>query len=364
MKFKFIKKYFIGLSLIALGSLSFIACSGTNKKKSNTTETAKDSLKVIKVDPANFVTDGVTVTIVPCTLSNGTKTDCYQIVANSIPSDHQVGPWCPTNISDDATAGGIWLENGEVYDVDGEFIKDLATFYDDSTWLMYDNQGDIFVTNSLEDCENAANPNVGEEYKNFCVECLPSYITEVSPSFLIPVTPILQETPILFSSGPRGPKPSEEADGHQPPERPRNGERPEHPDRPEHPRGNNIPSSRGVALNGIEFSAPAPTDNILSAYTLAPFDDAGGHINVHQGYHYHAATGFSTKIKQEDGHAALIGYALDGIGIYELKDINGNEASGLDKLRGHSDNTRGYHYHVDKAGSNNFINGLKGAYPN
>jgi hypothetical protein len=30
------------------------------------------------------------------------------------------------------------------------------------------------------------------------------------------------------------------------------------------------------------------------------------------GYHYHAATGKSTKISQSDGHLAMIGYALDG----------------------------------------------------
>ena len=274
MKSNIHQKYFIGISLIVLSAFCLTSCSGINKK--NTTETTKDGLKVIKVDPSNFVKDGVTVTVVPCTLSDGTKTDCYQIVTSSIPSDHEVGPWCPTNISDDATAGGIWLENGEVYDVDGEFIKNMATFYNDSTWLMYDSHGDVFVTNSEEDCINAANPNVGEEYKNFCVECLPSYITEVSSSFLIPVTPVLQEKPILFSSGPRGPAPGGK-DGHERPKRPENGERPEHPDMPPHLEGN-IPSTRGVALNGIEFSAPAPTDNILSAYTLAPFDDAGGHM--------------------------------------------------------------------------------------
>ncbi|MBK7291398.1 MAG: hypothetical protein IPI78_14820 [Chitinophagaceae bacterium] len=31
--------------------------------------------------------------------------------------------------------------------------------------------------------------------------------------------------------------------------------------------------------------------SILAAYTLAPLDDNGGHINTHVGYHYHAATG-------------------------------------------------------------------------
>tara|TARA_R110002049_G_scaffold307084_1_gene506742 strand:+ start:6336 stop:7085 length:750 start_codon:yes stop_codon:yes gene_type:complete len=247
-----------------------------------------------------------------------------------------MGPWCPSNISDDATAGGIWLDGGLVHDVDGDFIKNLATFYNDTTWRMYDANGDIYITDTEQDCINAANPNVGAAYQNFCVECIPSYIANVSQTFLIPVTPILLNDAVFFSTGggpggPGGP-------------------------------GSSIPSTRGIALNGIEFSAPAPVNNILSAYTLAPFDDAGGHINVHQGYHYHAATGVSYSVAQTDNHASLIGYAIDGHGIFERLDSNGNEPADLDPCRGHSDDIRGYHYHVDEAGKNNFINCIKGAY--
>ncbi|MDO6425119.1 YHYH protein, partial [Saccharophagus degradans] len=76
------------------------------------------------------------------------------------------------------------------------------------------------------------------------------------------------------------------------------------------------PSVRGIAFNSVVFDAPAPVSNILGAYTLAPFDDAGGHINLAAGYHYHAATGVSTQIAQDDGHTGMIGYALDGYGMY------------------------------------------------
>lgn len=315
--------------LVSLSLLGFSCTSCTSKTADEETETAV----VVPVNASFFTTAGgsVTITTVPCTLSDGTTTDCYEIVTNSTPSDHAMGPWCPDTITDTAESGGIWLEDGEVYDVDGAFIENMATFYNDSNWLMYDANGNVFVTETEDDCINAANPNVGEEYQNFCVECLPSYITNISQSFLIPITPVLQNSATFFATGPGG-------------------------------MGSNVPSTRGIALNGVEFSAPAPVDNILGAYTLAPFDDAGGHINVHQGYHYHAATGFSTKVTQTDGHAALIGYALDGHGIFELEDTDGNQATDLDALRGHTDDNRGYHYHVDAAGSNNFINGLKGAY--
>jgi len=290
----------------------------------------------VDVDASLFQTDGngLTITTVDCTLSDGTATQCYEIVTNSTPSGHSMGPWCPENIADDASAGGIWLEGGEVYDVDGAFVENMATFYNDETWQMYDANGDIFVTETEEDCINAANPNVGDAYRNFCVECLPSYITSVSNTWLIPVTPVFQTNPTEYQMGPGGPG------------------------------GNAAPSTRGLALSGVEFSAPAPVNNILGAYTLAPFDDAGGHINVNQGYHYHAATGISHSVEQSDGHAPLIGYALDGYGIYSAEDANGNAPTDLDDCRGHSDDVRGYHYHVDEAGNNNFINCLHGAYAN
>lgn len=321
--------------------VTFESCEAPNGYVDNADDSNdNDSTNRITVDveESHFTSANTeqTITLVPCTLSDGTVTECYQIETVSTPgTDHQMGPWCPTNISDDSNAGGIWLEGGEVHDVDGAFIENMATFYGDNTWKMYDANGDIYVTETLEDCMNAANPNVGEEYKNFCVECLPSHIGNITQTWLIPVTPVWVDNPVDFGmAGPPG-------------------------------MGNQGPSTRGVALNGVEFSAPAPVNNILRAYTLAPFDDAGGHINVGgQGYHYHAATGISYSVEQNDGHAPLIGYALDGHGIYGRFDENGEEPTDLDECRGHYDEIRGYHYHVDNAGNNNFINCLHGAYVN
>ena len=324
----------ISLLLLFMMQLTMISC---NKEESSAdTDTIIDVTGAdLPVDAALFLADGTNFTIstVNCTLSDGTVTTCYEIVTNGLPTDHNMGPWCPDNISDGAEAGGIWLEGGEVHDVDGEFIKNMADFYQDDTWLMYDSNGDIYKTETEDDCANAANPNVGAEYKNFCVECLPSYITNLTHTYKIPVIPVKLDSPISFGM----------AGG---------------------PGGGGGPSVRGVAFNGVPFDAPAPTNAILSAYTLAPFDDAGGHINLNAGYHYHAATGVSTEIAQSDGHAAMIGYAMDGYGIYENINADGTEPSDLDACRGHSDETRGYHYHVDVAGNNNFIDCLSGAYVN
>lgn len=357
------------LKTITLG-LVMAFTMGCKSNKTNKNATTEDNV-TISVKSDHFLPGGLAepISIVKRTLSDGSTGDCYKIVVTATPTDHDMGPWCPDNISEDATAGGIWLSDGEVYDVDGAFIQNLATFYDDDTWMLYDSEtGEITKTKTLQECEDAANPNVGEEYENYCVECLPSYVADVSHTYYIPVTPKKAITPYVFARGPgggalggRGPG---GPDGLGRPERPGGPEgRPEGGDR-RGPEGGSAmgPSDRGLAFNGVVFNAPAPVDNILNAYTLAPFDDAGGHINLAAGYHYHAATGLSKKIEQADKHAAMIGYAFDGYGIFENTDANGQEYTDLDESRGHYDETRGYHYHVDKAGNNNFINGLRGVY--
>lgn len=309
----------------------FNACS--KDEGDSTTETATDGTVVINVVSSNFLPAGLRepITIVSKTLSDGSTADCYKIVTTSLATDHTMGPWCPSNIADDASKGGIWLEGGEAYDVDGAFVKNMATFYKDNTWMMYDAiTGKITKTSTKTECQEAANPNVGAQYKNYCVECLPSYVADLSHTYYIPVTPKKASSPIAFGNGPMS----------------------------------TGPSSRGLAFNGVVFDAPAPTSVILAAYTLAPFDDAGGHINLAAGYHYHAATGLTTKILQSDNHAAMIGYTMDGYGMYEHFDSTGKAYTDLDASLGHYDATRGYHYHVDYKGKNNFINSLHGVYVN
>ena len=304
--------YFIGYALIAL------SCG-----KTTSTSTVEDAV-VIEVNPAYFLQAGLaeSITVVNRTLSNGTSVACYKIVSNNTPTDHAQGPWCPTNINDGADKGGVWFDNGKLYDVDGPFIKNLATFYTNSTWKLYNSAtGAINVTDTKEGCLAAARPDVDPNYKNYCVQCLPSYFPGIKKTYYIPVKPIKASSATTIMG---------------------------------------MGSVVGIAFNGINYDPPAPVQAILGAFTLAPFDDAGGHVNGATGYHYHAATGKSTKIKQTDGHAAMIGYAMDGYGLFENLDESGKESADLDANRGHYDGTRGYHYHVATAGSNSFINSFRG----
>jgi len=247
------------------------------------------------------------ITIEDCTLSAGTDSRCYAITIENPVTDTDIGPFCPTNISDDASQGGIWLDNGKSYDVDGEFMKNLAEFYEDEEWQIYDQTtGDINITENLEECIAAANPNVGEEYKNYCVECMLAYLDEFPKStYYIPVTPVDQETPSSTSG-----------------------------------------DAIGLAFNGVKFEVSAPVENILWAYTIAPFDDCWGHVNPNVGYHYHAyqsdQENCSTHYETEE-HTDFIGFALDGYKIYGQDD----SLTDLDSCGWHYADDLGYHYHID-----------------
>lgn len=269
----------------------------------------------MEVDPSLFLAAGLIgeITEIDCTLSDGSSSNCWQITTRTEPSDHDAGPWCPESASDGEEAGGIWPEGGVAYDVTGAFLDELPTFYEDDAWAVVNEDGSVNRTLTLEECEGAARPDVDPSLQNHCVQCLPEHIQDdIENTYVIPRRPALAASP------------------------------------------GNINGNVGVAFNGIRFDGPAPTAAILAAYTIAAFDDCGGHINPPVGYHYHAVTTEDclTTIDQGDGHPGMIGYAMDGFPMYAMLDADGNEPTGLDGCRGHTDDVRGYHYHVSGPGEN------------
>lgn len=293
------------------------------------------SFVVNDVDPNLFMTDegNMSITLVPCTLSDGTSTECYSIVSRHIPTEHQMGPWCPGHIDDGPEEGGLWIDNGQVYDVDGPFIKNLATFYGDDSWKMHEEDGTVRRFNTRQECERGADPNIEDEFMNMCAQCLPDWV-EAEETYLIPIRPVQQDTYTQLGDGPTLDQPGVQYG----------------------------PLVRGLAFNGVRFDHPADIDIILRGYQIAPVDDAGGHVNNRLGYHYHGDMGFSKRIEQTDGHSAMIGYALDGHGLYAQLDAEGNEPTDLDECRGHYDDIRGYHYHVMPLANNEFLECFYGAW--
>ena len=302
------------ISALLFATLFITGCSSSQKSNPDT------SVKTIPVNTDYLIKENFIGEIKTQEVNlRGVSTLCYVIKSNSQATEHPMGPWCPKHIDEGAEKAGIWFKDGKVYDVSGHFIAELDEFYKDEKWHLYREDGSIKVTATKEGCLAAAKPDVEEEYQNYCVECLPEYFKHQITTFYIPVNPVYQQSSSRFGRG-----------------------------------------GIGIAFNGVKFDPPAPTNAILAAHTIAPLDDHGGHVNPHGGYHYHAATGSTKEIEQEDAHAPQIGYAIDGFAIFALLDKNGEEPKALDECGGHVDETRGYHYHAGTPGGNQIIKCLHG----
>lgn len=252
--------------------------------------------------------------LVDCTLSGGSKAKCFSITLKLEPSGIKTGPWCPRHVSDGPDKAGIWLNGGEVHDADGAFVKNLSEFYADPGWQMFDpTTGKVRVTDTKQSCAAAARPDVDPKYQNHCVECQTSYMEPgMTTTYVIPLRPVDVARPA-----------------------PRVGR-----------------EGVGISFNGAKLDAPAPLNAILDAHALAPFDDCGGHVNLHVGYHIHAVTGCLKEIKSIENHAPVIGIAMDGYLMHSRLDSKGQVATDLDRCGGHSTEGLGYHYHVAHPGQN------------
>ncbi|MBU2952677.1 YHYH protein [Marinobacter sp. F3R08] len=306
------------LAATAVSVLTLAGCSGFPGAVSNQDAVA-EGMDISLFKPGAFIQEPE---IVDCETAAGTKTTCYKLVSGGAPAEREPGPFCPRTVSDGPDAVGGWFDSegkGDLVDLTGEFIVNLPTYYDDPNWKLYDPEtGKVRYTSTKEACLGAARPDVDEQYKQNCIECQLAYLDDsFSVTYLIPTTPIPADRPGRVRSA-------------------------------------------GIALDGAELSGPAPIGAILGSYTIAAFDDCGGHINEHQGYHYHAATDCTAAPAIADGYAPLIGYAPDGYGIYAMKDASGREAESLDECRGTSDPVRGYHYRAASPSENMIIGCLRG----
>ncbi|MGP6087140.1 YHYH protein [Antarctobacter jejuensis] len=92
---------------------------------------------------------------------------------------------------------------------------------------------------------------------------------------------------------------------------------------------------------------------ILGAYTIAPFDDCGGQVNTHVGYHYHAVTdclkdapATTTEVTETERQ---VGIATDGFPIMAHRD---DLVDQLDASNGMTVDGAGYRYYAGTSGSN------------
>ena len=336
--------------ILALAGSTLIvsACSGTSSTSVVSVPTSDQEIPEVVVDTDAPSTDAATIpisdlgapgviatnflegsltkeiTTEDCTLSNGDETTCYRIEVTGSPVDTKIGPFCPETTSSSAEESGIWLDGEKVYNADGQFILDLSTIYEDVKWKLYDDSGKVAVTDTKEAFQGAARPDVQEEYKYHCVEGTWQWTETTQPvptSILVPVTPVLASS----SSSLRG--------------------------------------NLGVTINGLVISASAPVDAILSAYTIAAFDDCGGHFNPTAGYHLHAYTGcdgveYDLHIDNPDAETKIIGYAMDGVAVFAP--LSSQTTIKLDECNGRTTAKDGYHYYAQSAEKNLVVKCIRG----
>jgi YHYH protein len=279
------------------------------------------------VNASNFKTGALTETISEeaCTLTSGDKTTCYRITVTGEPVDTKIGPFCPETTSSTAAESGIWLDGSKVYDVDGAFILDLANLYGDAKWKLYDDSGNVQVTDTQEAFQGAAKPDVEEAYKYHCIEGKYEWTKTGEP---VPISILVPKSPVLANSAMTS-------------------------------QGTDL----GVTLNGLVIAASAPVDAILSAYTIAAFDDCGGHFNPGEGYHMHAYTAcdgtqYDNNLQDPDAETSIIGYALDGVAVFAP--LASNTTIELDECNGRTTKQDGYHYYAQSAEKNRVIKCFKG----
>jgi len=328
------------LSLLLIVILLLAACGGTEPAASPTAEPAAAETAVTEEIPTEEAAestdepeetatpvDGLDMslffdgalaeeaTIQDCTLSDGTETTCYSITIAGYPANYDVGPFCPPTIESTADEGGIWLDGTAVYDIDGEFIVGLADLYNDPTWKMYDDEGNVNITDTAEEFAAAARPDVDPALQNHCVEGRIEWLDNGEP---VPTTVLIPTTPVMSDSATAG-------------------------------------GNWGVTLNGVIIAAQAPVDAILSAYTIAAFDDCGGHINPVDGYHLHGARGCSEVGDAAEGETPIFAYAMDGYPIHSPLDAETEATVELDECNGHTTEASGYHYHANPAEENGVL---------
>ena len=304
--------------VLPLAAAFFLASCGADGSASDTGtgDATSTSASTDGLDTSLFLDGALTTepTTEDCTLSGDADTTCYRITVAGYPTDHEVGPFCPATITDGADKGGLWFDGDNQYDISGEFIKGLATTYSDDGWKMYDDQGNVLVTETQAEFEAAARPDVDPALKNHCVQGKLEWLEggkAITSEVLIPTTPVAADA----TSESRG--------------------------------------ILGVTLDGVRIDASAPVDAILGAYTIAAFDDCGGHFNPTEGYHLHGAVGCSEVGEAADGETAQFGYALDGYAVNSPFATDAEEeAAGLDTCNGHTTDALGYHYHANQAKKN------------
>ena len=258
--------------------------------------------------------EGVAVTEVDCTLTDGTESTCYQIEGIAVPV-FEIGPFCPETLDD---VGGVWDWDGEnagVYSLDREFFEMVA----EQGYVFYDDDGNISIVTQVGGGAPGGNGDGdGNTSGSSCLAQTPD--EEVTMTALIPAEPVMADAPTDLGTV----------------------------------------AQVGVAIDGVPIFADAPS--VLDTGNLPALDTCGGHVDPGGWYHWHAtASDIDSSLDHEgveDVHchleqsaSALFAYAFDGYAIYGSAEPDGSLPEDLDECGGHVGPTPDseedtYHYHA------------------
>jgi hypothetical protein len=216
------------------------------------------------------------------------------------PDALEIGPFCPTTVSED---GGIWDWDGEnkgLYRLNESFFAMLTGL----GFEFVGDDGEILISN----------PGGGRPTDpNTCLEALQDETVEITA--LIPMTPVKADD--LTDLG--------------------------------------TVAKVGMGLDGVPIFADAPS--VLDTGHLPALDTCGGHIDPGGWYHWHAtATDIDTAFDHahveascehvEQDSAAQFGYAFDGYAMFGTTDEYGNVPTDLDDCNGRIGSDGTYRYHA------------------
>ncbi len=278
--------------------------------------------------PSHFKAAGlISASKVDCTLDNGDKTTCHQLVFKANPVE--TGPFCPKTVND---IGGLGIYDGKTNPGFQVMKKALWDAMEADGYDVVDDSGNVRIQ---DPGDMSQKPESG---KGYCLEA--AFDDGLEVTFWFPVTPVDLATP------------------------------------------NQIETVEliGASLDGVPINGDPPSvvSGMGPGGAIPALDPCGGHADPAGYYHWHFVaesmnsvldaykiTDVScTKIAQAP--SALVGFAKDGYPIYGALDADGNLPTGLDACNGKVGPTKEYpggiyHYYAAKELAPNVPGCLKGA---
>ena len=263
-------------------------------------------------DPALLTASNITsaATLVDCTLSDGTASQCYQVSFGANPVED--GPYCPETLAD---VGGVGIYDGPTTPGFQALKATLWTAMEADGYDIVDANGNV----------NVADPGTPGGVSPACLEATPD--DGLTLTYLIPAVPSRLATPDVISEV----------------------------------------EFIGLSLDGVPIAGDPPSvvgrgAGDPRAGNIPAIGGCGGHVDPFGYLHWHFGAPEMNSVLDANGipdvrctavsqsTTALIGVAKDGYLIYASQDAT-SRPTGLDACGGHTSATADYaagvyHYHV------------------